>query len=157
MNKSERNRLAQIVANMKYDFDSIAVVIDKADDILSAFPCIKDDVDAFHVVIAERNLTKVIQSSLCQLHAEPHERGGAISNAFIGERDSLLSRIADDYFCDIEQDQLFALEDVVGAAGKSEILQEIEGIIFSIKWRECVLTYIDEGSDDYLFFTGAKS
>jgi hypothetical protein len=151
MNKSERDKLANIVSTMIYDFSTTPQLVDVGRLILSEFPAIQEDLKFYRYITALANVTNSIISALCDKNnISVFDSKIAILKANTA---SNVGSIFETYLENIDvpdaEAYLFHLEENISQADLHNIFTEISDLINSDVWHCSVAHVYEPGTDEY--------
>jgi hypothetical protein len=161
MNKTERSKLGFIIAEMIYDFGSSLQLVDVGERLLSEFPSVRGDVDHSRYGIAYYNVLGCIRSSIYD-NADPSALSRAACDIASKTYDTLES-VFDHFIETLDgnnlwpngSDQLSWMIELEGKYSSTNNHSELNPITSELintnEWRESVLEFYDEGTDEYKY------
>jgi hypothetical protein len=157
MNKTERDKLANIVSAMIYSFDSSRQAKDFGEQIIEMFPVIKDDLEAYRYVTATYNVTSAIRSALRRqwddsllnrdisaLHEQTHGNVEGVLDTYLES----LNKDVDAF--------LYGIEERIAGEGRFGIWGVLSELIGSAEWQEAVSAFYRIGTSEYKYLTYSK-
>ncbi len=161
MNKTERSKLGFIIAEMIYDFNSTRQVADTGNRLLLEFPSVQEDVDYHHYGIAYYNVLRCIQRSIRD-NADPTALC-KFTNDIASKTYQTLEEVFDNFIETLDGNDLWPdgfdqqswMIDLEGRYWRTNYDSESNAITAELintnEWRESVLEFYDEGTNEYKF------
>lgn len=156
MNKSEREKLANIVSDMIYSFESNRQLISTGKQILETFPSIADEVEAFRYPVAANNVVNVIRSLLLHLQ-DRHllsRHGFEISKRTFDSVEVIFDAYLENFEGDTFYSHLYEIEENLSDLHQAE--PTIVQLVQTNYWKEAVAAECEVGTPEFNYLTNTK-